>query len=138
MDKHEAGPELDAVVAETRMGWKWVSACGASHLVPHADDLVRSLPSHWDHGKKFDAKDITTVYSNMSHLAIPRYSRDIAATWMVVDPWNGDFDLRRQNGRWRATFFRPSEEFEAWAATPELAICLAALQAAATKGVENG
>lgn len=48
----------------------------------------------------------------------------------LVDWWKGDAELRRQNGHWLVTLFRPSEEFEAWGETLPLAVCRARLLAA--------
>jgi hypothetical protein len=61
--------------------------------------------------------------------SLPRYSETVADAWLVVEQWDGDCDLRRQNHQWRAEFFRPSQQWSALADTLPLAICQAALAA---------
>ena len=68
---------------------------------------------------------MTTPHCN----CVPRFSRDlIQAIRATVYDWEGDFELRRQNGHWRATFFKPSYEYEAWDYDPAVAVCEAALK----------
>jgi hypothetical protein len=68
----------------------------------------------------------------MEQFRVPFYSTDIAAAWLILVAWKGDFELRRQSGIvWKCELFRPSEEFAIWDDTPMLAICRAALAAAA-------
>lgn len=62
-------------------------------------------------------------------ISIPAYSSDVAAAMLVVDRWTGDASMRRQNGFWLVTFFRPSEEFRSVEPTLPEALCRAALAA---------
>lgn len=64
---------------------------------------------------------------------VPRYSEDMAATSLVLEAWQGDVLLRRQNGYWNCELFRPSDQWDAWGETPSEAVCRARLLAA--KGV---
>lgn len=65
---------------------------------------------------------------------VPAYSTDIAAAFLVLAQWEGDFELRRQNGiAWKCELFKPSREWEEWAETLPLAICRAALKAVGAK-----
>lgn len=69
-----------------------------------------------------------------NHLKLP-WSASIELAWSLFDDWKlnevtlADLELRRQNGRWRCTLFVPSMQYEAWAETAPLAICLALLKA---------
>ncbi len=59
---------------------------------------------------------------------VPEYSTQIQEAWGLVKGFKGDFELRVQNEIChRATFFIPSQEFEAFADTAPLAICRAIL-----------
>lgn len=94
--------ELDAVVAEKVFGWRLSHRPGYGHI----------------------RKD-----STVPPCKYPHYASDIEPAWHLVYSWRGDFELRRQNGMWKATFFIPSREFEAWADTGPRAVCLARLLA---------
>lgn len=59
----------------------------------------------------------------------PSFTTKIEASLMLVEAWKGDVEMRRQNGRWKTTFFQPSEEYEAWGTTLPESICSAALKA---------
>lgn len=62
----------------------------------------------------------------------PTYSTDLMAAWEIVELLGGESrraELRREGDFWRASF----SGTEAFAATPALAICLAALR---TRGVD--
>jgi hypothetical protein len=66
---------------------------------------------------------------------LPRaFSTNIAAAHEVLDAWEGDYEVRRQNGLFRVELFRPSEEFQEWAETFPLAVCRARLKAASRDG----
>ena len=62
----------------------------------------------------------------------PSYSTDLMSAWGVLERLGSESrqtEIRRQGGYWRAAF----SGAEAFAATPALAICLAALR---TRGIE--
>ena len=62
----------------------------------------------------------------------PPYSSDLMAAWKVIDslgPESRQTEIQRQGRFWRAAF----SGTEAYAATPALAICLAALR---TRGID--
>lgn len=63
--------------------------------------------------------------------AIPRFTQRLADAMMLVDAWKGDVEIRRQNGRWKVTFYESSYEHEStWKSkTLSEAICEAALKA---------
>lgn len=48
----------------------------------------------------------------------------------ILDNWQSDVIIKRQNGFWIATFFIPSEEFESVSGVRQVAICRAALKSA--------
>lgn len=111
----EAGPELNALVAEKVMGLKNVGM--RNHV--QGEDLFG------------EDQDGDTVW-------VPAYSTDIAAAWLVVDKMRQNGRVYLQ-GRLNSWTFRCSpdgiELFEADAPTAPLAICRAALAAV---GVEAG
>lgn len=47
----------------------------------------------------------------------------------LLDPWEGDYEIRRVNGMYRVELFRPSEEFQALATELALAVSRARLKA---------
>jgi hypothetical protein len=69
---------------------------------------------------------------NYDWAAVPNYSTSIADAFTVLDAWQGDYEIRRQNGHYRVELFKPSQEWEEWAATLSLAIARASLKAART------
>lgn len=117
----EAGPELDALVAEKVMGWKWErNATGTvSHLMPphYVPKLGDELFPH------------------------PKFSTDIAAAWEVVEKLSQHFHLKLNSpfvtGQpWFAGFTESGvtgwngvPDFTAKGDTAPLAICRAALKA---------
>jgi hypothetical protein len=116
------GWELAAAVAEHAMGWPKFE--GQAHR-----EGSRPYP-HFCVDRRY-AKPIQVDYGRENEF--PRGwapDTDIAAAWQVVEKFNGDFEVRQQNGLiYRATAFIPSSEFECWAPTAPLAICRAALLA---------
>ncbi len=63
------------------------------------------------------------AYSSDDKLRLPFFH-------YILDAWSGDLEIRRQNGHWLVTIYRPSEEFEASGSTLPEALCRAALRAA--------
>lgn len=111
MSEWEAGPALDVEIGRRIFAIKRV-------YYPHDPSWPYYIPS----GKPWRTHSI-------DGRLLPRFSQDIAAAWAIVDVWDGDVEVRRQNGAWQVTFYRPSEEYEVWADTAPLGICLAALAA---------
>lgn len=52
------------------------------------------------------------------------FATDLAAAMTLVAA-DVDFELRKQNDAWKATFFRPSSEWSAWERTAARSICVA-------------
>jgi hypothetical protein len=127
-----AGRELDALVAERVMGWGWVkhrmdvnsAAPGQRYLCEISEEGRRGFFERFcDYAMPDDP------ICEEAKPYVPSYSTDRTAAWTVVEHWKGDFELRRQNEHFRATFFKPSYEYSEWADTAPLAIVLAALKA---------
>lgn len=104
--------ELDASVA-VLLGWTGVQpdaytpygrdACGT---IPNATDTV------WGQGRR----------------AIPHYSTDIAAAWLVIAAFN-DYDVKlySHGEGWTFVIYKDATHYEGSGTTPMLAICRAAL-----------
>ena len=79
----EPGRELDTLIAEKVMGWQWVQA------VDDWGQLRRFLaePSDW---RDYTPADMQTPLraSPLWDYEVPRYSKDIAAAWDVVEHFN--------------------------------------------------
>ena len=115
MNEHEAGRELDALVAERVMGWTRV---------------VRARETLWQSPK---AGTWPIVASRLPH-----YSTDIAAAWQVVERMRADgwvcevfgSDTANAEG-YSVTLWRPDTSGSSVTqnATAPLAICRAALAA---------
>ena len=61
-------------------------------------------------------------------LCTTNYCGDIRAAWEILDQWNGDWELHRQNGAFDFVLYRPSEQYDAQSDTAPQAICLAFLK----------
>lgn len=103
---------VDAEVAEKVMGWRVVQ--------PGETDGY--APGYWT--QKPPGEINPTGWADP-----PPYSTSILYAWKVLEAWQGDCDVRRQNGQWRVELFKPSMQWSAWAETLPLAICRAALRA---------
>lgn len=68
---------------------------------------------------------------------VPHYSSDIGAAMEILDHWQGDYLIRRQNTAFRCELYLPSREYREWGQTLPLAICLAALKYAAVSQEEK-
>jgi len=143
-----AGRELDAMIAEELIGWKWYSrkSHDLSFLVPPdaAPEWLEKWcnPSHRQ-AERFEDWDAMQSFGSKYH-RLPRYSTDIAAAWTVAEAMHeAGYWLRLQSpfepgSSWRAGFtvhgcsgFNGRPDHEAGADTPALAICRAALLTAA-------
>jgi hypothetical protein len=142
----DEGRELDALIAERVMGYRWC-------VWPNVES--RFLDLHWDKERAGSTPLPATGDEPTSHYAlstVPCYSTDIAAAWQVVEKIaarNGDTvvsvthnsrDGERIGGeeKYFCTIEDISDGIEEWEAegvTAPLAICRAALKAVADKEV---
>ena len=138
MKELDAGPELDALIAEKVMGWQWANAVGKSFLLPNG--VTERERYHWKPGKDGPPRRIEEFYTQMDYCKIPRYSTDIATAWVVVEklmPVVGHIYPAHdeETGKlmhWCAVVEKgDSERFGVIASTAPLAICRAALRAVA-------
>lgn len=124
MSDLEAGPELDALVAEKVMGYRWSLYDGPRWEVigieRGPEKAVLVLPaSNW--------RDADSSVER-SKPCIPVYSTDITAAWEVVEKVaDGDTcRLMYEHGHWEASF--QQGDFWATDTSAPLAICRAALR----------
>ena len=103
-----AGPALDAEICRKIMGWVPVQVRG----LPTGDQV-------WWYSKR----------RGEGVCGPPPYSTDLATAMRILDVWDGDCLLRRQNGHWHVELCQPSQQWDAWAETLPVAICLARLRA---------
>lgn len=124
-DEMEASRSLDASVAEQVMGWTVEAEDGRwrVHNPQTGNSWMESSP------RLTDLAIATSEDDPYGRFTLPLYSACLADAWLVVEKWDGDFDLRRQNDQYRCELFQPSREWQAWGETPALAICRAALRA---------
>lgn len=131
--------ELDALMAEHVMDYRWATFLGTAYLIParNFDHFVRPGLS-WQEGRHGDPDLDWMRLPNHSNLTVPPFSTSIAAAWEVVER------MREEDGRefvtltvrhdkqWAAYFSNQSGQRTSGAsgyATAPLAICLAALRA---------
>lgn len=144
------GPELDALVAEKVLGWRWAKINPATHQNAYVRDLTvgaRFLrPPTTDltdpKGPYLPADMSEPVWSEWD---APHYSTNIVLAWEVVEKVGRLFMLRFVRGKvWEASFFdeydyewvvretvdgRRRDVDPSEAPTAPHAICLAALRA---------
>jgi hypothetical protein len=121
-----AGHELDALVAERVMGWKWcdVRLRGSTNTVRV---LLPPRDGYWRQDGAHDERDFARA-------APPFYSTEIRAAWEVVEALNERgfgvevFRYGKAEGLEREWFVSIGDT-EADADTAPLAICRAALKA---------
>jgi len=148
IDQMEAGPELDALVVEKVMGWRWDEDWGC--LIP-PEQTAKPSEMWTDWQKEWDAETRSyevyrepvrenlvsgIVYSgDSSKIITPRYSTDIAAAWevalrMIRVPYSYEFYLCQQTDGWDVSFQHPGDKGgQAHGETASLAVCRAALKA---------
>lgn len=139
-DQTPGSKDIDREVAEKVMGWKWYTALRKSYLVPpFAHEYFDSLPSHWTPEKAGVVSSIEVHYSKYGHMAIQRFSTDIAAAWQVVEKMLADDALvallpqppitlaDEPDEPWCCVVRAGGGQKRVYAATAPLAICLAAL-----------
>lgn len=122
----QAGQELDILVAENVMGYRWcLWLDGTRFLAP---------PEFED----FDEATGDEPLADEPYAIVINYSRDISAAWQVVEKmretWNFKLSAlpsRAKRGAWTCSFLRPGDypKTNASANTAPLAICIAALRA---------
>ena len=105
------GPEMDAIVAENVMGWRWTHASEGGGPT-------------W-HGSPPEPNDLDDI--SKDHSSVPPYSTNIAAAWTILEkaPLG---ELRRLGDRWGACLYGGGGGYILGATVPE-AICRAALKA---------
>lgn len=111
--EHKAGRELDALIAEKVMGWRFMSRPVEPLLPPLVDGAIRAEDLRWrDSGGFF---------------VVPPYSTDIAAAWELLNKIHPyALSIGYQDNCWLVS---ASRKLLATADTAPLAICLAALKA---------
>lgn len=122
----EAGRELDALVAEKIMGWKWYTI---DTFAP--DAFLR----HPEHVSSPDWYQTTDEYRHPQWVqSVWHYSTDISSAWLLAEKLRIAVMPDENNG-WIAARWSPDETYydiaacESHANTAPLAICLAALKA---------
>lgn len=60
-----------------------------------------------------------------SHCLLPDYCHDIKAAWEIAEKHKGDMSITKQNGKFCCEIYIPSYQWNAWADTAPMAICLA-------------
>lgn len=132
VDKMEAGREMDALIAEKIMGWKWrILACG--HVSrPGQYEYTRFLTASKNHERwpLWDGK--ASIPVNKGDWWLPKedsYSTDIAAAWQVVEKTRlfTHCDITQVIGAW--VIFNHANDSQVTADTAPLAICRAAFKA---------
>jgi hypothetical protein len=106
----KAGQSIDALVAEKVMGWE---VQPPKHAAGGFGSLWKVRPPgrrRWD-----DWRELVS------------YSTDIRAANLLLDFWEGDYEIRRQNRQYLVTLYQPPREWEAWGPSLPLAVCRALL-----------
>lgn len=132
--KMNAGPDLDALIAEKIFGWSEIQS-------------VKAI--HGNQYQGYDPNDVPSQFTGYRpKRVVPQYSTDIAAAWKVVEKLNlfEEYSLSKsivgqfpgENGKWKIETYEldsmgslgeMSHFTFAEAETAPLAICLAALKA---------
>jgi hypothetical protein len=127
----KAGPEMDALVAEKMLGWRWmIAAADGIDSEPHSAWLMRpeSVNAYWIPARPVD---------DYARPDADPFSTEIAAAWQVVEhlhhqgvDWTIDQCMTGEATGWTVQTWRGSSiASDAWADTAPLAICLAGLKA---------
>lgn len=134
MDNMPAGREMDALVAEKVMGWKWfigVANLGAGPKYRYLDEPNVWNPPRveWDGKTEMAARGL---YDDESHL--PCYSTAISHAWQVVEKLLADdiqLNLAHDGDTWTVgeKYWNGEWDNPAYGETAPLAIARAALKA---------
>lgn len=133
----EAGRELDKVIGERVMGWKWLNAPAVGEpFMLSPEQISRYTPEFVEQNTVKDC-DLDAPSR------LPHYSTSIADAWLVVEKLRERESIARSNGAsdqawvsfvWNLPMSRHGIHYMLFSLTP-LAICLAALK---TMEVPNG
>jgi hypothetical protein len=141
--------EIDALVAEKVMGWKWYRVVSTAVLCPPFRQAEWNRAGAWmyeplpDGPGDLKRDDIDGIFfydsskggHTMAH--IREYSTDISAAWAVVEQMRERGYILTLSGHrkapWRAQF---ADHGEACSDSPVMAICIAALKSIGAIGVE--
>lgn len=116
--------EMDAAIRKGKTG-KILDAAVAERVLNH--------PVIWSGPGDRAIEGYPQMYGGGDQWPIPGFSQDNFEALPLLDKWDGDYEIRRQNDQYRCTLFVPSMQWEAWGETISQAICLAMLKAAADK-----
>ncbi len=114
--EHVTGDEPDVVWQDSYGLFRFTSRDEAEEAIQNAYYRLFRPDLDWDSATIQEVRQF------------PAYSTDLAAAWGVVERLGAECpqtEIRRQGESWRASF----SGSDAFAATPALAICLAALRA---------
>ena len=133
IDKLEAGRELDALIAEKVMGWKWF--LDAANLGSGPQYRYLDEPKQWWNPPRLEWDGVSkiAIAHRPTEYQPPEYSSDIAAAWEVVEKLREmGFPVHIQCGQYHygVVGYRDVLKDEwVWAKSAPLAICRAALKA---------
>lgn len=130
----EAGRELDALIAEKVMGWRWATVVNISMLFPQwfwESEQVESRPALYQVGKvgaKVDYDNYWLAKSSPHLPKVPPFSTDVESAISAFEHHFTEWEIERlANGMYVATAWIGDQKFEAKAKTLPLAVCRAAL-----------
>jgi hypothetical protein len=133
VDRLEAGREMDNLLAVEVFKLKTRFEKG----IPYAWDGDTGEPSLWTPNdyivlKESEEPDHCIYYPSRQHTykLVSEYSTDKWASHTILASWPGDYRIKRQNGLYNCELFLPSEQWDSWAETFELAVSRARLKAA--------
>jgi hypothetical protein len=121
-------PQLDALVGEHVTGdapeVAWQDSYGLFRFATRSE-AEEAISNSYYHMFRPDLDWESATVEEVRHY--PTYSSDLMAAWDIVERLgaeSGQMEIRRQGDFWRAAF----SGTEAFAGTPAMAICLAALR----------
>lgn len=123
IESMKSGREMDRLLAAAMLvmpvqEWRAVADDGG-HRVPDRNTKEAAEKSATAIGGRAVLMDFFKEYSECN----------ITAMETLDEHWTGDYEIRRQNGQFRATLYQPSREWEMWGETLPLAISRAMLSA---------
>lgn len=137
IDELEVGSELDVLVAEKVMDGKWIRYIDADYsdpdesdfkvhafLVVRKDDIDSFIgPSRWKNNYVLDTGECKRDRFSW----VPRYSKEIAAAWEIVEKLRDKVSMGFDDQGWWFNF-TPTKAGRGYGSTAQLAICRAALK----------